>query len=86
MRECSQDYQVPKTNAIIPKGVLTLIPTYAIHHDSDLYPDPEKFDPERFTEENKRARPAESYLPFGEGPRHCLGVSFFLFLMSSVKS
>lgn len=44
-----------------------------LHHDPEYYPNPEKFDPERFSEENKSKRPAYTYLPFGDGPRICIG-------------
>lgn len=51
---------------VIKKGTLTIVPTYAIHNDSDIYPEPSKFDPERFTSENKAKRHPMTFLPFGE--------------------
>lgn len=44
-----------------------------IHLDPEFYPDPERFDPERFTPENKATRPDIAWMPFGDGPRQCLG-------------
>lgn len=70
IRTAAKDYKVPKTNLTIRKGTLTLIPTYAIHNDPDIYSEPEKFDPERFSEENKKNRHAMAFLPFGDGPRN----------------
>ena len=52
------------------------IPIYALHHDAQYYPDPERFDPERFRPEVANARPAYVYMPFGEGPRICIGLRF----------
>lgn len=42
---------------------------YAIHHDEYIYPDPDVFNPDRFTEEEKRKRGSMSFLPLGKGPR-----------------
>lgn len=56
------------------KGIRVLIPVYSIHHDPKYYPDPERFDPERFSEENIKTRPEGTYLPFGDGPRICIGM------------
>jgi len=50
-----------------------LIPTYSLHHDPAYYPNPELFDPLRFTEDNKASRPNGTFLPFGDGPRICIG-------------
>jgi cytochrome P450 family 6 len=75
-REATEDYKVPDMSLVIRKGEKIVIPTYSIHHDPKYYPDPFKFDPERFSEEEKSKRPNGTYLPFGNGPRLCLGNSF----------
>nr|CAD7580955.1 unnamed protein product [Timema californicum] len=77
-RFCTKDYQIPGTNVNIDKDVKVVIPVYAIHHDPKYYPDPEKFDPERFSTENIKSQPNCTYLPFGEGPRNCMGLRFGL--------
>ncbi|XP_025831658.1 probable cytochrome P450 6a14 [Agrilus planipennis] len=73
-RLCTKDYKVQNSDVIIEKGILLSIPVYGIHHDPEYYPNPEKFDPERFSEENKNKRPPLTFLPFGEGPRICIGL------------
>lgn len=50
-----------------------LIPIRAIHNDPKYYPNPDKFDPDRFSEENKHSIIPGSYMPFGAGPRNCIG-------------
>lgn len=51
-----------------------MVPVYALHHDPKYYPQPHKFIPERFAEENKKSFVERPYLPFGEGPRACIGL------------
>ncbi|CAG2168055.1 unnamed protein product [Oppiella nova] len=55
-----------------------LYPVYAIHHDPDHYPDPFTFNPDRFMPENRGHIKAYTYLPFGSGPRNCIGMRFAL--------
>ncbi|KAJ3631392.1 hypothetical protein MTP99_012521 [Tenebrio molitor] len=76
LRKCSKDYTIPDTQITLKKGVNVGIPILGLHNDPKYYPNPEKFDPERFSEENKRSRPAFTWLPFGEGPRLCIGLRF----------
>jgi len=77
-RECNTDYKIPGTNVVLKKGMPTVIPIYAIQHDPKYYPEPERFDPERFNEDEKAKRHQYVYLPFGEGPRICIGMRFGL--------
>ncbi|KAH8301481.1 hypothetical protein KR059_004247, partial [Drosophila kikkawai] len=76
LRETNQSYQVPNTDVVIEKGTTVLIPVHNIHHDADIYPDPEKFDPSRFESEQIKTRHPFAYLPFGDGPRNCIGLRF----------
>ena len=60
----------------LPKGALILMNQWVLHRDPRYYPDPEKFDPERWTPEAKASRPKFAYFPFGGGPRQCIGDGF----------
>lgn len=62
----------------IPKGLTIAVPIYGIHHNEKLWPDPEKFIPERFTPEAKAERHPFAYVPFGNGPRNCIGMRLAL--------
>ncbi len=64
MRKASNDYKIPDSKLVIRKGTLILIPTYSIHMDPDNYPQPEIFDPERFSDENKETRHPMAFIPF----------------------
>ncbi|KAK9884812.1 hypothetical protein WA026_009039 [Henosepilachna vigintioctopunctata] len=77
-RICNKDYKVPGTDLVLEKGVRVMISVAGIHHDPDYYADPEKFDPDRFSEDNKKNLTPNSFLPFGEGPRYCIGARFGL--------
>ncbi|XP_046751468.1 probable cytochrome P450 6a14 [Diprion similis] len=77
-RECDEDIEMPGTGYRVTKGTPIVIPVLGLHSNPDIYPDPEKFDPERFNEENIAKRHQYTYLPFGEGPRNCIGMRFGL--------
>jgi cytochrome P450 len=57
----------------IPKGATLLAPQIVTHRDARFWDDPLRFDPERFSEENKAGRPRFCYFPFGAGARQCIG-------------
>lgn len=50
-----------------------MIPIYSLHRDGKYWENPLKFDPERFSDENKHKITSNTYLPFGNGPRNCIG-------------
>ncbi|KAH8321521.1 hypothetical protein KR074_007538, partial [Drosophila pseudoananassae] len=76
IRISTQRYEDSNPKYFIEPGTGVLVPTYAIHHDPEFYPEPEKFIPERFDEEQIKQRPACTFMPFGDGPRNCIGLRF----------
>ena len=60
----------------VKKGTLIAVGIYALHRDPQLWPDPERFDPDRFTAERMRARDRWEFLPFAGGARSCIGEHF----------
>ncbi|XP_043475349.1 cytochrome P450 6k1-like [Leptopilina heterotoma] len=73
-RKAMNNYQIPGTNIIIEKGTPVFIPLLGMHYDPQYFSKPELFDPERFSEENRKSRTNYVYMPFGEGPRNCIGM------------
>lgn len=72
-REVVEPYTFPGTDITVEKGIRIHFPVYYIQRDPKYFPSPDKFDPERFSPEQKRNITPYSYLPFGEGPRICIG-------------
>nr|ATW72296.1 cytochrome p450 CYP3044B4 [Brachionus calyciflorus] len=78
-RVAGEDYKYEGMK--IEKNLMIFVPLYALHHNPEIYPDPDRFDPERFNDENKQKRENNTYLPFGNGPRSCIGMRFALLEM-----
>jgi cytochrome P450 len=62
----------------LPKGAIVLVNVVGMHHRPEYFPDPEAFLPERFAPDTERAIPKHAFLPFGGGPRICIGNHFAL--------
>ncbi|XP_014488276.1 PREDICTED: cytochrome P450 9e2-like [Dinoponera quadriceps] len=82
-RLCVKSYELPPTkpgykSVIVEPDCMTWAPVYALHHDPKYFPNPSKFDPERFSDVNKVNIVPYTYMPFGHGPRKCIGNRFAL--------
>ncbi|XP_078582456.1 cytochrome P450 3A11-like [Branchiostoma floridae x Branchiostoma japonicum] len=71
-RCCVEDAVV--NGLTIPKGMTILVPIQGIHYDPERWSEPKKFIPERFTKEEREKRNPFNWLPFGAGPRNCIGM------------
>lgn len=75
-RICSKDYQYDDGEGLqckIEEGSQLWVPIYGLHQDPKYFPNPTKFDPERFSDENKHTIQSGTFIPFGVGPRNCIG-------------
>lgn len=73
-RRTLEDVEI--SGVLLPKRTLALVSTYAQHYRAESYPDPERFDPDRWLPEREAERHRASYLPFSAGPRFCIGIHF----------
>ncbi|GAK72555.1 putative cytochrome P450 [Agrobacterium rubi TR3 = NBRC 13261] len=73
-RTALQDFQLGEYR--IPAGTVLIVPIYAVHRHASLWSDPEVFDPDRFSPEAAKTRHRYAYMPFGAGPRVCIGNAF----------
>jgi cytochrome P450 len=60
----------------IPAGTIVAFSPYLIHHRPDLYPEPDRFDPDRWDTAQRSAPPRDTFIPFGSGARKCIGDQF----------
>ncbi|KAM6100856.1 ultra-long-chain fatty acid omega-hydroxylase [Pterocles gutturalis] len=74
-RLCSEDMAL-RDGRVIPKGVLCLLSIYGTHHNPDIWPEPQVYNPLRFSPENSQGRSPLAFIPFSAGPRNCVGQSF----------
>ncbi|XP_045538806.1 cytochrome P450 6k1-like [Papilio machaon] len=74
-RVAATDYQVDE-KLTIPAGTPVYVNGLGLHYDPNIYPEPMQFNPDRFLPENEKKIPPFTYIPFGEGPRMCIGRRF----------
>ncbi|CAH1395590.1 unnamed protein product [Nezara viridula] len=81
MRVCTKEYKFPNGLTMLPGDSIN-IPIYALHRDPNNFPDPLSFNPDRFDETPTPG----TYLPFGDGPRMCIGMRFAMTAMKYALS
>jgi cytochrome P450 family 6 len=82
----TKPYVIPGTSVHLDVGMKIMIPVYGLHRDPQYFPEPEVFNPVNFSDARKASRPHHAYLPFGDGPRNCIGntkIHFKLWMMLS---
>lgn len=77
IRQAQSDYNIPDTRITIEEGTLVLISLTGLHGDAEYFKNPETFNPDNFSEKNIGKIPHYAYLPFGSGPRNCIGISIY---------
>ncbi|CAG9766996.1 unnamed protein product [Ceutorhynchus assimilis] len=80
-RVTDSTYKIAGTDIILDKGIPIYIPLFGVHYNPDIYPDPHKYNPERFRDKSRLNKESLTYLPFGEGPRICIGIRFGLLVV-----
>uniref|UniRef100_A0A8K9Y1N4 aromatase n=1 Tax=Oncorhynchus mykiss TaxID=8022 RepID=A0A8K9Y1N4_ONCMY len=61
---------------VIPQGSICLVSIYGNHHNPEIWPDPDVYNPMRFDPENSKDRSSHAFIPFSSGPRNCIGQKF----------
>ncbi|XP_047506626.1 probable cytochrome P450 6a17 [Pieris napi] len=79
-RMCTKDYTIPETSAVVEKGTVVIFPTLGIQRDEQYFENASQFIPERWSEGKSAPRPGV-YMPFGDGPRYCIGKRFAIIQM-----
>ncbi|KAL7019935.1 hypothetical protein ACKWTF_011309 [Chironomus riparius] len=86
-RLCTKDFELKYDNKVMKfeKDLnIFMVPIWMLHRNPKYFPNPEKFDPERFNDENKHKIQDFTYLPFGAGPRNCIGSRFALMEIKTI--
>ncbi|XP_063234858.1 cytochrome P450 4g15-like [Bacillus rossius redtenbacheri] len=83
-RRADEDVRV--NSYTFPAGTIFVIPIYLVHRESDYFPNPDAFDPDRFSSENSASRPASSFIPFTYGRKTCIGKRYAYIAMKTMLS
>ncbi|NXG71181.1 CP4F4 protein, partial [Baryphthengus martii] len=84
-RRCTRDIAM-RDGRVVPKEVTCLMSIYGTHHNPELWPDPQVYNPLRFSPENSKGRSPLAFVPFSAGPRNCIGQNFAMAEMKVVAA
>ncbi|XP_038221964.1 cytochrome P450 6j1-like [Zerene cesonia] len=79
-RMCTRDYPIPGTSGVVQRGTIVLFPTLGVQRDEQYFENASQFVPERWAE-GRALPPPGVYMPFGDGPRYCIGKRFAIIQM-----
>ena len=85
-RPCTKEYKVPNSDLTIKEGELVRVNAMGICFDPEIYPNPDEWNPENFSKENRANRSPYSFMGFSLGPRNCLAMRFAMFEMKAAIS
>nr|ACZ97413.1 cytochrome P450 CYP4G47 [Zygaena filipendulae] len=85
-RDIKRDIILPSNNKIVPAGATIVIGTYKLHRRPDVYPNPDKFNPDNFLPEKSANRHYYAFVPFSAGPRSCVGRKYAMLKLKIILS
>lgn len=85
-REIKQDITLPSNGKKVPAGTTVVVATIKLHRRPDVYPNPDKFDPDNFLPERSANRHYYAFVPFSAGPRSCVGRKYAMLKLKIILS
>nr|CAD7598899.1 unnamed protein product [Timema genevievae] len=85
-RQLQEDIKLASGDYILPEGATVIVATVKVHRRSDIYPDPDVFNPDHFLPERTQNRHYYSFIPFSAGPRSCVGRKYAMLKLKVILS
>ena len=85
-RKINKDIRLASCDQIVPAGSTIIVATFKIHRRADIYPNPDKFDPDNFLPERTSNRHYYGFIPFSAGPRSCVGRKYAMLKLKVLLS
>ncbi|KAK9870275.1 hypothetical protein WA026_006362 [Henosepilachna vigintioctopunctata] len=85
-RQLRRDLKLASSDLVVPAGCTVAIPTFRVHRLPEIYPNPDKFDPDNFLPERTANRHYYAFIPFSAGPRSCVGRKYAMLKLKILLS